>query len=68
MYDGDWLTFGGIGYQFTDEGINNIEENIVHINTVYIPVKSDKEDAEVKPMSTIEVIENRHFPVICSDS
>jgi len=66
LKDGDWLIIGGVEFQFTDDGINKLEENIVHINTAsnskpHKRVKATKEDEVVKPMSTKEFIEDSRF-------
>ena len=66
LKDGDWLIIGGVEFQFTDDGINEIEDNIVAINTVeklkpQKSVKVIKEAEDVKPMSTKEFIEDSRF-------
>ena len=39
LQDGDWLVIGGVEFQFTDDGVNSIIEEIVSIPAPIVEVK-----------------------------
>lgn len=64
LKDGDWLIIGGVEFQFTDDGVNEIAGIVVSINSAEKvkpkeTVKSVKEEA--KPVSTQDFIEDSRF-------
>lgn len=72
LKDGDWLIIGGIEFQFTDDGNNDIKQTTASVQTAQVttaqPIdlamkkqeatKTVEETKEERPMSTKEFIEN----------
>lgn len=64
LKDGDWLNIGSVEFQFTDDGIYKIKDNIVPIKSAVKPKTEMNEELakeEVKPMSTKAFIEESRF-------
>jgi pSer/pThr/pTyr-binding forkhead associated (FHA) protein len=62
LKDGDWLNIGGIEFQFTDDGVNEIKEQVVSNMVTVTELKSDSVQAEKKipkskPVTELEVEE-----------
>jgi len=64
LKNGDWLIIGSIEFQFTDDGIYKIKDNIVPIKSALKPKTDTNEELakeEIKPMSTKAFIEESRF-------
>ena len=72
LKDGDWLTIGGVEFQFTDDGNNDIKQTTASVQTAQVTasqpidlakkkqeaIKTVEETKVEQPMSTKEFIEN----------
>ena len=66
LQDGDWLIIGGVEFQFTDDGVNEIKEQVVSnfatvteikpkLSQVAEVVKVEKVNKESKPVEKLKV-------------
>jgi pSer/pThr/pTyr-binding forkhead associated (FHA) protein len=60
LHDGDWLIIGGVEFQFTDDGVNEIKEKTVTALIVEKskPAQVEKASEQDKSISTKEFIAN----------
>lgn len=69
LKDDDWIVIGGVEFQFTDDGVNEIKEvtkptvaPLAVVKQLVQPVEKESKEAEVvKPMSTKEYIAKSRY-------